>query len=181
MQQRARYLVLCVSAALLMPVTAAADALTHRDVVSVSMAEVEFVEVSQMLKRSPPSAADQPLQVPPSQMLHETCTLRLQLAETHSFDGISALSMSANVASTMPEPEDNMAMQSAATEARSLMITLASEKMSVRATVSGCRQFADIKEVGQNLIAAIDTASAATSNIAQKLATVQVDEGGHQP
>ena len=181
MQQRARYLVLCVSAALLMPVTAAADALTHRDVVSVSMAEVEFVEVSQMLKRSPPSAADQPLQVPPSQMLHETCTLRLQLAELTR----STVYLRCQCQQMWPAQCQSQRIiwrwQSAATEARSLMITLASEKMSVRATVSGCRQFADIQEVGQNLIAAIDTASAATSNIAQKLATVQVDEGGHQP
>jgi hypothetical protein len=98
MQQRVRNFVVFVSATLLLPVTAVANALSHRDVVSVSMAEAEFVEVSQTLKRSFPT--DQALQVPASKMLHETCTLKLQLAETHSFDGVSALSMSANVAST---------------------------------------------------------------------------------
>jgi hypothetical protein len=74
-----------------------------------------------------------------------------------------------------------MALQSAAMEARLLMVTLASEKTSVQTTLSGCQQFADIQGVGQRLISAIDTATTATSNIVRKLATVEVDEGDHQP
>jgi len=92
------------------------------------------------------------------------------------------VTLSANVASVMRLPQDeNMALQITALEARQLLSTLASEKASAQATMTGCQQFAEIQAVGQRLLAAIDAGSDATSNIAQKLATVQVDEGGHQP
>lgn len=166
--------------ALLTPVYAIANTLTMHDVQRVSITESEFVEISQILKSGLPPDIEQPT-ASTSKLIHDACVLKLQHAEIHSFDGISALTMSANVASAMRWPQDeNVALQSTALEARELLITLMSERALADATMPACQGFADIQALRLRLIAAIDAGTDATSNIVQKLAAVRVQEGGHQ-
>jgi hypothetical protein len=171
---------LCALGVLLTPLSAAASTLTIRDAQGISTAGADLVSVGAMLKFKP-----DPRFAPPgvdySGPQHEVCMLNLRLADSQSFQGISALAMSANVAAAMQTPKDeDMALQSAAMGARDLQNVLASAKALAETTMLGCRQFPDVQNVGPRLISAITAAAEVTARIVEKVKDVQIDEGGHQ-